>query len=150
VIPPFDPVSGNLPPGEHEASWDEFKTRYGWNEHRRRLLAGLEEALRALAECGCSRVWIDGSFATDKELPGDFDACWDHIGVDLPQLRRGHPALLDFTNRRAQQKACYGGELFLAGTPADVTGRLFLDFFQVDKYTGGRKGIVLMDPRAVP
>jgi hypothetical protein len=149
VIPPFDGLSGNLPPGQHEAGWEEFEAHYGWNEHRNQLLAGLRPALQALAECGCSRIWIDGSFVTDKELPGDFDACWDPTGVDLQRLQDRHPVLLNFSQGRARQKAIYRGELFLANFPADFTGRLFLDFFQTDKRTGERKGIIMSDPRDV-
>jgi len=43
-IPPFDPVTGLLPPGEHVASWDEVRERFGWNLLRRRLLDGLQQA----------------------------------------------------------------------------------------------------------
>ena len=79
---------------------------------------------------GCQMVYVDGSFVTNKLVPGDFDACWDVTGVDLQQLKMIAPALLDFADKRAAQKAEYGGEFFPAGWPADRTGTLFLDFFQ--------------------
>ena len=44
VIPPFDPATGNLPAGVHDATWDEFVARYGHTSHRLRLLAGLKTA----------------------------------------------------------------------------------------------------------
>jgi hypothetical protein len=46
-LPPFD-ATGNLPPGIHEAAWDEFVARYGATPHRLTLLAGLKAALDAL------------------------------------------------------------------------------------------------------
>jgi hypothetical protein len=50
--------------------------------------------------------------------------------------------LLDFSERRAAQKSKYFGEFFPAQMVETSTGRLFLDFFQIDKETGMPKGIV--------
>ncbi len=86
-IPPFDPETGVLPTGEHAASWDDVLDRFGWNVTRRRQLDGLVEALALLAEAGCRRVWLNGSFVTAKDEPGDFDAVWDPDGVDTDRLR---------------------------------------------------------------
>lgn len=104
MIPGFEPASGNLPPGIHEATWDEFSRRFGSNGHRRALLAGLKAALMALRSAGCRRLYIGGSFVTAKELPADFDACWEAGDVDPSLL---DPVLLDFRDRRAAQKAKY-------------------------------------------
>ncbi|MCY7392533.1 MAG: hypothetical protein LH647_13920 [Leptolyngbyaceae cyanobacterium CAN_BIN12] len=76
---------------------------------------------------------------TTKELPGDFDACWSVEGVDPDLL---DPVLLDFSNGRAAQKVKFGGELFPAELMEGASGKLFLDFFQIDKKTGKPKGIV--------
>jgi hypothetical protein len=87
-------------------------------------------------------VYLDGSFVTSKDVPGDFDACWEAGGVDPGLL---HPALLDFSDHRAAQKAKYGGELFPAEVPAEPGGMRFVDYFQRDRVTGGAKGIVAID-----
>lgn len=58
--------------------------------------------------------------------------------------------LLDFTDRRATQKAKYGGELFPADLSADPAGTRFLDYFQQDKTTGKPKGIVALDLGDLP
>jgi hypothetical protein len=60
------------------------------------------------------------------------------------------PVLLDFRHPRAAQKAKYGGELFVADSPATPHGARFLDFFQVDKTTGQPKGIVALELGALP
>src|SRR5687767_7269401 len=146
-ISPIDPTTGNLPPGIHQASWRELEAAFGWNPHRVRLLAGLLEALRALRLAGCQRVYVNGSFVTAKDVPGDFDGCWDPHGVDPTLLE---PTLLGFSNRRAAQKAKYGGELFIATTIASTAGVTFLEFFQQDKVTGDRKGIVSIDLGGLP
>jgi hypothetical protein len=143
MIPPFGP-NGILPPGIYETDWRELTDRFGWTPRRQELLVRLRAALEALAVAGCKQVYINGSFVTSKEEPGDFDGCWDVEGVNPTLL---DPVLLDFRNSRAAQKAKYGGELFLAAQIADLAGTTFLDFFQVDKQTGEPKGIVRLDPR---
>jgi HTH-type transcriptional regulator/antitoxin HigA len=50
--------------------------------------------------------------------------------------------LLDFRRARAAQKAKYGGELFIASASASPSGTALLEFFQRDKVTGQRKGII--------
>jgi hypothetical protein len=147
VIPPFDPATGNLPPGLHEATWEEFVARYGTTAHRLLLLAGLKAALDALRVAGCRRVYVDGSFVTAKEEPGDFDGCWEVEGVDLARL---DPVLMTFTERRAAQKRKYRGELFPADAAAAFAGTSFLRFFQRDKDTGEGKGIIALDVERLP
>ncbi|MGH3114465.1 MAG: DUF6932 family protein [Gaiellaceae bacterium] len=146
TIPPFG-EGGNLPPGIHEATWEEIIARVGGTAWRRELLAGLQAALENLREAGCRRVYIDGSFVTAKEEPGDFDACWEIAGVDADLL---DPVLLDFSNARAAQKERFRGELFPAEASADPYGTRFLDYFQRDKLTAEPKGIVALDLEDMP
>ena len=105
-------------------------------------MGGLRAALESLKRAGCRTVYIDGSFVTDKEYPNDYDACWVEDGVDPLALG---PALLIFDPGRVTQKARYYGELFPASAVADVEGLSFLEFFQIDRDTGGPKGIVAID-----
>ena len=144
-IPAFDPATGNLPPGIHDATWDELVVALGFSERRRELLQGLREALESLGRAGCERAYIDGSFATEKPVPGDFDGCWETRGVDLDLLDW---ELLDFDDHRAAQKARYKGEMFPADTPADEWGTVYLDFFQQTREEEP-KGIVAIDPRTL-
>jgi hypothetical protein len=146
MIPAFD-ERGRLPPGIHWSEWPEIEERFGHSPRRQILLEGLLRALQSLRAAGCRRVYIDGSFATAKENPGDFDGCWSIAGVDPAQL---DPVLLLFDSGRAAQKAKYGGELFPAELPEGVSGKLFLDFFQTDRETGDRKGIIALDLEGLP
>lgn len=95
-----------------------------------------------LRQAGCKTAYLDGSFVTLKEIPGDFDACWDVSDVDPDQI---DPVFFQFENGRASQKARFGGELFPIQLPDDGTGTSFLEFFQIDKNTGDAKGIVAID-----
>ena len=103
-------------------------------------------ALQALKAAGCRRAFIDGSFVTSKEVPGDFDGCWDHVGVNFDEL---DPVLLNFEGHREVQKAKFEGELFIAATEADRLGTRFLDFFQLDR-DGRPKGIIQIDLKDIP
>lgn len=141
TIPPFED-SGNLPEGIHEATWGEIVNRFGTNERRRELVDGLHRALESLRAAGCRRAYVDGSFVTAKEAPGDFDACWEIAGVDADLL---DPVLLEFANARAKQKERFRGELFPAEAVAAPDGTRFLDYFQQDKLTGQPKGIVSLN-----
>ena len=98
--------------------------------------------MESLRRAGCRTVYIDGSFVTSKEIPNDFDACWEEAGV-APELL--DPVLLRFDAGRAEQKARYLGELFPASIGATVDGTSFLEFFQTDRATGRTKGIVAVD-----
>ena len=146
MIPPFDPATGNLPPGVHDAGWTEIVARYGYTPHRLALLSGLKAGLDALRAAGCRRAYLDGSFVTNKISPRDFDVCWESAGVHVPLL---HPALRTFANLRAAQKATFGGEFFPAEVAADAIGTYFLDYFQVDR-NGTPKGIIAIELGGLP
>lgn len=127
-----------LPPGIHVATLDEIKGRLAGGPKRRALFEGFARAVESLRKAGCTNIFLDGSFVTDKTNPGDFDGCWDPIGVDTAKL---DPVLLDFRDLRKAQKAKFGGEFFLSSLSANGTSN-FLDFFQIDKHTGSVKGII--------
>lgn len=114
--------------------------RFGWTQRRRGLLDGLAEAIELLAAAGCRRVWLNRSFVTAKDEPGDFDACWDTDGVDLDALE---PVLFDLSDHRAAQKSRFGGELF-PNVIETQSGLSFSEFFQNERDTS-RKGIVIIN-----
>jgi hypothetical protein len=144
-IPEFDSESGYLPAGEHVATWPEVVDRFGWTSVRRAQLEGLCEALNLLGTAGCKRVWLNGSFVTSKEEPGDFDAVWDYDGVDETLI---DPIFFDLSDGRHAQKARFNGELF-PNLLNKSSASLFSEFFQQDRF-GRAKGIVVIDPRKVP
>jgi hypothetical protein len=136
--------NGILPSGIHDANWQHVEKLLAFNDRRHDLLAGLKRACIPLQQSGCKRIYIGGSFATNKEFPGDFDICWEDDDVDFLNLKELDPVLLDFKNHRAAQKAKYGGELFPASSIASLDGKTFLEFFQGDR-DGNPKGIIAID-----
>lgn len=127
-----------LPPGVHWAALSEIGSRFGRSLRRAQLFEGVLAVAEALRKANCERMYLDGSFVTEKIEPHDFDGCWDPTNVIGALL---DPVLLDFTNGRAAQKLKYRGEMFVAGSFNSGT-ETFLDFFQREKHTGVAKGIV--------
>jgi hypothetical protein len=135
-----------LPGGIHQATLSEVEVFFGTNPHRRALFVGLFHALIALKSAGCKTVYLDGSYVTGKSKPNDYDACWEPDGIDPIKL---DPVFLDFDNKRANQKAKFGGEFFPTGFQG-VPGVPILEFFQKERHTGEDKGILLIDLTSDP
>ena len=136
-----------LPPGIHQADLDEVETTFATNTWRRDLFNGLVEAAGRLWSAGCLIIYLDGSYVTGKPRPRDFDVCWDPVGVDHSKL---DPIFLDFNNGRVAQKAAFKGEFFPSSmTCADVS-QTFVEFLQLDRFTGKKKGIVSVSLSADP
>ena len=143
ALPGFD-VRGNLPPGEHVASWTECNERYGYTAGRVLILRQIKAWLSHMKASGCRTVYIDGSFVCAKEIPADYDACWDATGVDAALL---DGALLVQTEAgRAVIRQRFGGDIRpdLACPPGSI--RPYLRFFQRDR-DGNAKGIVRINLR---
>jgi hypothetical protein len=144
MIPDWTP-EGLLPVGIHVATPTEVEERFVWNAHRASLLLGLGEALKSLKGAGCTRLWLDGSFVTTKELPSDWDACWSTTGV-LEVLVEPIFKLEQPTDRQAI-KSKYLGDLIPAGIELG-SGLPFVEFFQQSR-DGAPKGIVLLNPQEI-
>jgi hypothetical protein len=142
-IPTFQ-ANGNLPVGIYLATWQEVQETFAFNPRRQELLSGLKRACESLKQAGCLRIYLGGSFVTNKEFPGDFDVCWADETVDLERLEEIDPVLLDLTNKRAAQKAKYGGELFPASLTEGGSKKKFLDFFQTTR-NEEPKGIIAVN-----
>jgi hypothetical protein len=140
ALPSFED-SGLLPPGEHDATWSEFLGRFATNEHRVALGAKLEEGLRALWKAGARQAWINGSYVTDVERPGDVDVLYDARHVRPKDLDPGFRDP-DADARRAQ----FGGDYLAVDADHHLTNApagLF-KFFQHTR-DGEPKGIVRID-----
>jgi hypothetical protein len=129
-IPPFDD-RGYLPPGIYETDEVEFNKRFGFNSYRQQLLTGLKSALISLKQAGCDRVYIGGSFITDKAEPGDIDGCFEGLYIDESVI---DPIFIN--SDLDAQKMKYGVELVFGSNRAG--------FFQTDRY-GNSVGIVVIN-----
>jgi hypothetical protein len=148
MIPELIDIGGPwkvLPPGIHSATIIELEEFFITNDKRKKLFSGFKKAVVAFLECGCKAVFLDGSFVTSKKIPNDYDVCWDMDGIDESKL---DPVFLDFSEKRKRQQIKYYGEFFpihffAAGTI------FFYDFFQIDRHTGGKKGMIKIDLKKI-
>ena len=142
AIPPLN-AAGELPPGEHETALSGVKKRFGSSSpQRREVMRGLTEAAENLQAAGVQKIWINGSFVTDKKEPNDVDGCWEYTEhVDLDRL---DPVFL--AQSRAPMKEKYGVEFFPAFVIEAGSGLPFPEFFQVNR-EGERKGILVVSSR---
>jgi uncharacterized protein DUF6932 len=123
-IPPLLPL-GFLPPGIHNTTVPEIENVFGSsNQTRIDLFSGLTRYADLLKSVGLfSGIYVDGSFVTDKALPGDIDVVVD---MDIPSF----VTLLGRPNRAAVMdpfliKATYGLHLFFSPTDQGI-----INFFQ--------------------
>ena len=131
-----------LPEGVHIADFSSIAACFAVSPWRQALFDGLLEASRNLSNAGCRRLYLNGSFVTGKPMPADYDACWEPDGVNPDLL---DPTLLNFDNQRALQKAKYKGEFFPTSASATSSRATFVDFFQVEKFNGLKKRIILAE-----
>lgn len=76
-IPAFVEPSGFLPPGNHAATLAEIQDRFCWNYRRKEIYKGLEYVTGELISHKVDKIWVDGSFVTKKERPGDVDVAYE-------------------------------------------------------------------------
>ena len=130
-----------LPLGVHDATLEEVEKHFATNKRRKQLFRGLQAACKSLKDAGCLTVYLDGSYVTSKELPNDYDLCWNTINVNSKKL---DPIFLDFSNKRQKQKTKFGGEFFPSTAKADGS-HYYIQYFQTDKENGTNKGIICIN-----
>jgi len=144
MIPRFTD-EGLLPPGVYGTDLEELKEKMDWSRKRGELLEGLEEALELIASCDVVRVYLDGSFVTEKDRPNDIDGCYDLADdVTAEDLRRLAPIFPPSPSNRAEAKRRFGVDLFPAAATELGSGQPFLRFFQTDR-EGHERGVLSVE-----
>jgi hypothetical protein len=138
-LPEFN-ERGVFPPGIYPARLDEFKRRLGFNSYRQEMIEkGLLSVLNELRDKDLRRIFVDGSFVTEKPFPGDIDAY-----VLVPD--RTHPMFRFIAERHKAWRALYRIHCFPAIQNEDGFGSevYWKDFFghQPDQ---SPKGIVALE-----
>lgn len=143
MIPDFD-GNGNLPPGIHESTLEEFEKRFveGKGIRRAQIYEGMKKLIDDLRKIACKNLFIDGSFTTNKRVPRDFDACWDDTNLVYADVIKILPVLDDLDYPRLLQHSFYDADIFPAYMVEGSCGKCFIDYFQQDKNTGLPKGII--------
>jgi hypothetical protein len=72
-------------------SYEEFRFHFGTNPRRIEQIDNASRYFYIFSLCGCTSVYIDGSFISKKEHPEDIDLCFDLTDVDPKKLERLFP-----------------------------------------------------------
>ena len=137
--------NGFLPPGIHDASFDDLLDRFGQSPHRNALLQQLGRYLVELRQWPLAQVvLVDGSFVTNAPEPNDVDLVLV-LRDDYDLSKSVSPFEYNLRSRRRVQKT-YGLDLFVV-RPQSVDYDRFVEFFsQVRNQPGQTKGIVRVRP----
>ena len=136
--------SGLLPAGVHLATWDELVERFGFNEHRLKLLEGLKKGLKALHKHNCYDIYIGGSFVTDKPEPGDVDVCFDNSFMKWKAFQNNYPEFSLNEKGFYNQFKKYKSNFY----PYNSYDDYFFLFFQYSR-NGEPKGLVKLSLKEV-
>lgn len=117
----------------------------GWTRKRKALIAGLRGALERMRDCGVARVYLDGSFVTEKDRPNDIDGCYDLSENVLEEdLSRLTPIFPPSPTNRLKAKQFFGVDFFPAAATELGSGQPFLRFFQKDR-EGRERGVIMIE-----
>ena len=132
---------GVLPPGLHAATMAEIRRRFGNGAGvRGSLMKGLERVVRKARKIGASRLYLDGSFVTDKKEPRD----WDAVLVLSPGARIGSKEAQTLTGREVMKKR-FGGDLFtVMEEDAEILKHYVEGVFSHDR-DGRAKGLLIVE-----
>lgn len=134
-----------MPPGIYETDFEELKEKMGWSRRRLALLEGLQRAVELMAASGVTRVYLDGSFVTDKDRPNDIDGCYDPApDATAEQLEDMAPIFPPSLDNRVKAKELYGVDFFPTAATELGSGRPFLRFFQKDR-EGRERGVLVLE-----
>jgi hypothetical protein len=132
---------GNFPEGIHVATEDEVCARFAPPSARRQWLGEQLRKLLALAKSTGqrARVFLWGSFVTNKEIPNDLDVL---LVMDTGFAVEGVPAQAQVVFDHVQARLRFHADIFWTKASLDPPVRhLWLDTYQTGKeFT--RRGIV--------
>ena len=141
MLPSFG-EDGNLPPGRHECSWEEFTEHFGFTPHRAGLCETLLRMLQRAKLCEFIAAIVMGSFISTKAEPKDFDVMWLlRSGLETSALDDECRQLLD--GNRAPQ--LFGCDVFSCPEDSAMLDYLTgVDGFGIDKVTKNARGLVIL------
>src|SRR5215831_18753071 len=141
MMPPFN-VQGDLPPGVHQATLVEVGERFGQGAPERiRVTERLQQVIALAHGTGkLERVFIWGSYVTDKPDPRDIDL-FLIMSPDFESNDYTGAMHLVFDSEAAEHE--WGTTVFWMTSSAgsQTTIAFFLEQFQIRR-DGGRRGIV--------
>ena len=126
---------GNL----HETvtlTYEEFTTIFGTNSERKQQITNALHFFKIFYRCGCTTVYIDGSFVSKKKCPEDIDICFDITTLDEEKLKKEFPQFFD-PNQLGEINRNFKCHIFYF-----TKNNTFLFDILTEDRDGNRKGIV--------
>lgn len=144
AIPELGP-NGELPPGIYLATILDVELIFGQNsERRKKLMAGLKTVISIFKTVGVKKIYLDGSFTSNKMEPDDIDGCWSMIGVNPNKLDKrfwDFEKADEFKKNRSELKELFGIDFYIAENIEGISGKSFPIFFQRNR-DGESKGMI--------
>lgn len=143
AIPPFN-EKGLLPEGIYLCTLKEAQERFATSEHRANLWNQLIQVIGIMKKAELSgTLLIDGSYVTDKVIPGDIEIILD-VRTEYPE--KIGKALIFFNDFHNRLKTNFGIDWY----PNLPGGNDFSVFFQYTRTTektpvGTKKGILRIE-----
>ncbi|HEY4063237.1 MAG TPA: hypothetical protein VGM30_15130 [Puia sp.] len=120
-------------------TYEEFVHHFGTNDERTQQITNALPFLRTFHSCGCTTVYVGGSFVSTKKIPGDIDLCFDLSGIDEEKIKKSLPEFFDWSQlgRICRDLKCH--ILYFNEKTTEL-----LDMLKTDRYDN-RKGMVKLD-----
>ncbi|MCZ8063081.1 hypothetical protein [Silanimonas sp.] len=144
-------ADGYLPAGEFDCDLGEVENTFGINDHRAELLDKFREFLAWLRDGHGLDLpyFVDGSYTTAKDLPGDIDFVLDLTNATSAQIGA---ALTLFFMHQEEIKTNFKVDYWFYHPSADKDLRQFFQYVRVEELQqrqlppDTRKGILRIQP----
>ncbi len=93
---------GNLP-NDLILSCIEFFKLFSYNKKREKLINNLFIVANQFKGLGCDKMFVFGSFATQKKNPNDIDVCFDISKLDVKIVEKNSSVIDNYERRRFKE-----------------------------------------------
>lgn len=117
----------------------EFEEQFGTTALRKQKIRNATRYFEIFSSCGCTTVYIGGSFVSTKKNPADIDVCFDVTNIDDEKLKKLFPEFFgpNRINKLGEIRRELKCHLFIF----DQDNTRFFEFLQYDR-EGNPKGLV--------
>jgi len=126
-------------------SSQQFQKLFGFNEERNKKITNLFFVANRFKKVGCNKLFVFGSFASQKEFPNDIDICFDIEDLNKEVIEENN-SLFDKYERRRIHKYF---QIHIAFFKIDDNDEELKRFMKTDR-EGNQRGIVEIDLKDLP
>jgi hypothetical protein len=123
----------------------QFQQHFGFNEERGKKVINLFQVANKFKKIGCNKLFVFGSFATQKEFPNDIDVCFDIVNLNEETIEE-NDSLFDKYERRRIHKYF---QVHIAFFKVNNNDEELKRFMKKDR-DGNQRGIIEIDLKDLP